>query len=91
MYEELFTVENISVLERVAPLVKVPTYIAWGEHDLIIDMSASEYLKELLGSSFQDLAILPECGHSVTMEQPFLFASHLLKWHSTNFIESEVL
>lgn len=48
--------------------ISVPTLVVWGEHDKLLSRAHADAFKSAIPGS--RLAIIPNCGHAVALEQP---------------------
>ncbi len=64
--------------EQLAPAVKAPTLIVWGENDQILHPSGAATLAALIAGSRAEL--LPGVGHLPQIEQPAAVANSYLDW-----------
>jgi pimeloyl-ACP methyl ester carboxylesterase len=50
------------------PQIKAPTLVIWGDHDLLVDVSAAGVFKAKIKRA--KLLVLPNCGHMPIVERP---------------------
>lgn len=68
-------------LWAIAPMVKVPSLVIWGEQDRVISVRRAPRTARLLGDA--RLLVLPKTGHVAQMERPVTVAKAVLgMWES---------
>jgi len=60
--------------------LKTPTLIVVGEHDAIISPTLARTMHDRLAPSLRSLAVVPDAGHMVPVEQPQAVALVILNW-----------
>ena len=77
LVEFLHALEVHDETEALPTLVKIPTLIACGDHDLLTPMENSEVMAAALGKS--ELVIVSGAGHLVQLEQPEIIDDALVR------------
>lgn len=70
-------------LQKLLPLIKVPTLLLWGEDDQVTTMDVARQFRSLLPNS--ELVSIKNCGHAPMIEHPAWFSEQVerfLKKHS---------
>jgi len=60
--------------------VRCPTLVVWGDSDELVHPYGAQILGKGIANS--KVVIVPDCGHSVTVEKPEVLASHILDFLS---------
>jgi pimeloyl-ACP methyl ester carboxylesterase len=60
--------QNMKMIEKEMPHVKVPAMVLWGEDDLYLDCAMARKFKEIMPDA--TVVILEKCGHSAHEEKP---------------------
>ncbi len=58
--------------------IQVPTLVLVGEEDRLIPLEHSREIASLIPDA--EMIVLPDCGHSSTLEEPDLVSSALMAW-----------
>lgn len=69
--------EKLSFADRLDE-ISVPSLLLWGKHDMVVPPKFAEDAFEGLGSTFKELVIFENSGHSLMNHEPDLFAQKVI-------------
>jgi len=65
----------INLCNQHMKLVRCPTLVVWGDSDELVHPHGAQILAE--GIKHSSAIVLPDCGHTVTVEKPEVLARHI--------------
>jgi len=71
---------NVNLCNLHMGSVQCPTLVVWGDTDDLVHPHGAEILGKGIANS--KVVIVPDCGHSVTVEKPQALANHILEFLS---------
>ncbi|XP_005111054.1 monoacylglycerol lipase abhd6-A [Aplysia californica] len=79
MFKNLANYDYLNLLTSLAPEIKVPSQLIWGQDDAVTHMSGAEVLQSKLPNC-RHVDILEQCGHAIDIDRPGALCKALSKF-----------